>query len=127
MGRGQSFRAAPTSSCCTDPPPDDDAGALFPDVLERAGNGGTVGSVVESAQGGAQVSGYSRQLVHRGVSLGQRPVGRFCGGGNPVMLAAISLVPPAASVTERDISRVVAVCSSSAEAIVDCRSLIWAS
>jgi hypothetical protein len=44
----------------------------------------------------------------------------------PVMLVAISVVPDAASCTERDISLVVAACSSTAEAIVVCRSLIWA-
>ena len=36
----------------------------------------------------------------------------------PVMLAAISPEPDAASVTDRDISLVVAVCSSTADAIV---------
>ena len=35
----------------------------------------------------------------------------------PVMLLAISPVPPAASCTDRDISVVVAVCSSTADAI----------
>src|SRR3954468_14239115 len=44
----------------------------------------------------------------------------------PVMFVAISLVPPAASCTERDISLVVAVCSSTAEAMVVCRSEICA-
>ncbi len=36
----------------------------------------------------------------------------------PVMVAAISVVPPAASATLRDISFVVAVCSSTALAMV---------
>ena len=44
----------------------------------------------------------------------------------PVMFAAISVVPLAASCTDRDISLVVAVCSSTAEAMVVCRSEIWA-
>ena len=44
----------------------------------------------------------------------------------PVMLLAISVVPPAASCTDRDISFVVAVCSSTAEAMVVCRSEICA-
>ena len=44
----------------------------------------------------------------------------------PVMLVAISPVPLAASCTERDISLVVAVCSSTAEAMVVCRSEICA-
>ena len=44
----------------------------------------------------------------------------------PVMLAAISLAPVAASVTWRVISFVVAVCSSTAEAIVFWMSLIRA-
>ena len=43
----------------------------------------------------------------------------------PVMLLAISVVPPAASCTERDISLVVAVCSSTAAAMVPWESLIW--
>jgi len=42
------------------------------------------------------------------------------------MLSAICAVPPAASCTDRDISLVVAVCSSTALAIVVCRSEIWA-
>ena len=42
------------------------------------------------------------------------------------MSVAISVVPPAASCTDRDISLVVAVCSSTALAIVVCRSEIWA-
>ena len=42
------------------------------------------------------------------------------------MLLAISVVPPAASCTDRDISFVVAVCSSTAQAMVVCRSEIWA-
>ena len=40
------------------------------------------------------------------------------------MLSAICVAPPAASVTERDISFVVAVCSSTADAMVVCRSEI---
>ena len=44
----------------------------------------------------------------------------------PVMLVAISVVPEAASWTDRDISLVVAVCSSTALAMVVCRSEIWA-
>ena len=44
----------------------------------------------------------------------------------PVMFVAISVVPLAASWTERDISFVVAVCSSTAEAIVVWKSLILA-
>src|SRR3954471_21084067 len=43
----------------------------------------------------------------------------------PVMLFAISPVPPAASLTDRDISCVVAVCSSTALAMVAWRSEIW--
>ena len=42
----------------------------------------------------------------------------------PVMLLAISVVQFAASCTERDISLVVAVCSSTALAMVVCRSEI---
>jgi hypothetical protein len=42
------------------------------------------------------------------------------------MLPAISPAPPAASVTDRDISVVVAVCSSTALAMVVCRSEICA-
>ena len=38
------------------------------------------------------------------------------------MFVAISVEPPAASCTDRDISLVVAVCSSTAEAMVVCRS-----
>ena len=44
----------------------------------------------------------------------------------PVMLLAISVVPLAASCTDRDISFVVAVCSSTADAMVVCRSEICA-
>src|SRR4051812_11291010 len=44
----------------------------------------------------------------------------------PVMLPAISVVPLAASCTDRDISFVVAVCSSTALAMVVCRSEICA-
>ena len=42
------------------------------------------------------------------------------------MFVAISVEPPAASCTDRDISLVVAVCSSTAEAMVVCRSEICA-
>ncbi len=42
------------------------------------------------------------------------------------MLSAISPEPVAASVTERVISLVVALCSSTAEAMVAWMSLIWA-
>lgn len=42
----------------------------------------------------------------------------------PVMFVAISVEPPAASCTDRDISLVVAVCSSTALAMVSWKSLI---
>jgi hypothetical protein len=42
------------------------------------------------------------------------------------MVLAISAVPPTASCTDRDIQLVVAVCSSTALAIVVCQSEIWA-
>ena len=49
----------------------------------------------------------------------------FAAVATPVILRAISLVPLAASDTLRPISLVVAVCSSTAEAMVLETSLIW--
>jgi hypothetical protein len=63
-------------------------------------------SVGEPPDGGAQVAGHAGQLVDGGAGLASAWVVESAAVETPVMSVAISVVPEAASCTERDISYV---------------------
>jgi hypothetical protein len=80
--------------------------------------------VREGGDRAAQVRSHPGQLLDGGLLL--RLAVDSAAVEEPVMFPAICVVPPAASWTESDISFVVAVCPSTAEAMVVCRPVICA-